>query len=181
MPTTGIGNSAAHIPGRCAAFPAPAMITLIPFSSARKYSGAVYGDGTFAMGAAGFVLKRVPEELEEKIAHYSGQGNRVVILAHGSGMAEGNMLPDDMEAIGLLLIRDTVRKEAPEVLQFFREQGVQVKGAEMTMEATTPATVTANDAKKVMRLVDKLEELEDLQNVYHTMDITEEIAAALDE
>lgn len=51
----------------------------------------------------------------------------------------------------------------------------------MTMEATTPATVTANDAKKVMRLVDKLEELEDLQNVYHTMDITEEIAAALDE
>ena len=27
-----------------------------------------------------------------------------------------------------------------------------------------------------MRLVDKLEELEDLQNVYHTMDITEEIA-----
>ena len=48
-------------------------------------------------------------------------------------------------------------------------------------EATTPATVTANDAKKVMRLVDKLEELEDLQNVYHTMDITEEIAAALDE
>lgn len=100
---------------------------VIPFSSARKYSGAVYGDGTFAMGAAGFVLKRVPEELEEKIAHYSGQGNRVVILAHGSGMAEGNMLPDDMEAIGLLLIRDTVRKEAPEVLQFFREQGVQVK------------------------------------------------------
>ena len=37
------------------------------------------------------------------------------------------------------------------------------------------------DAKKVMRLVDKLEELEDLQNVYHTMDITDEIAAALDE
>ena len=30
-------------------------------------------------------------------------------------------------------------------------------------------------------LVDKLEELEDLQNVYHTMDITDEIAEALDE
>ena len=33
----------------------------------------------------------------------------------------------------------------------------------------------------VLRLVDKLEELEDLQNVYHTMDITDEIAEALDE
>ena len=49
------------------------------------------------------------------------------------------------------------------------------------MEPTTPAAVSVSDAKKVMRLVDKLEELEDLQNVYHAMDITEEIAAALDE
>ena len=33
-PTTGIGNNAAHIPGRCAAMPAPAMITFTPLSSA---------------------------------------------------------------------------------------------------------------------------------------------------
>jgi transcriptional/translational regulatory protein YebC/TACO1 len=32
-----------------------------------------------------------------------------------------------------------------------------------------------------MRLIDKLEELEDLQNVFHTMEMTDEIAAALDE
>ncbi len=67
------------------------------------------------------------------------------------------------------------------VKKALEEQGIEVKGAEMTMEATTPNTVTVADAKKVMRLVDRLEELEDLQNVYHTMDITDEIAAALDE
>ena len=61
------------------------------------------------------------------------------------------------------------------------EQGIEVKGAEFIMEPTTPTEVTVADAKKVMRLVDRLEELEDLQNVYHTMDITDEIAAALDE
>lgn len=61
------------------------------------------------------------------------------------------------------------------------EQGVQVKGAEMTMIPTTPTAVSVADAKKVMRLVDKLEELEDLQSVYHTMDITDEIAEALEE
>lgn len=61
------------------------------------------------------------------------------------------------------------------------DQGIEVKGAEMTMEPTTPAQVSVSDAKKVMRLIDKLEELEDLQSVYHAMDITEEIAAALDE
>ncbi|MBE6465679.1 YebC/PmpR family DNA-binding transcriptional regulator [Denitrobacterium detoxificans] len=59
--------------------------------------------------------------------------------------------------------------------------GVETQGAEFIMEATTPTQVSASDAKKVMRLVDRLEELEDLQSVYHTMDITDEIAAALEE
>ena len=61
------------------------------------------------------------------------------------------------------------------------EQGIIVKGAEFIMEPTTPAEVSVSDAKKVMRLIDKLEELEDLQNVYHAMDITDEIAEALAE
>lgn len=67
------------------------------------------------------------------------------------------------------------------VKKAIEEQGIQVKGAEMTMEPTTPTEVSVADAKKVMRLIDKLEELEDLQAVYHTMDITDEIAEALDE
>ena len=40
--------------------------------------------------------------------------------------------------------------------------------------------VSASDAKKVQRLVDRLDELEDVQNVYHTMNITDEIAEALE-
>lgn len=61
------------------------------------------------------------------------------------------------------------------------DQGIEVKGAELTMIASNPTEVTLSDAKKVMRLVDKLEELEDLQNVYHTADITDEIAEQLDD
>lgn len=67
------------------------------------------------------------------------------------------------------------------VKKALEETGIATKGAELTMIPTTPAEVSVSDAKKVMRLVDKLEELEDLQNVYHTMDITDEIAEALDE
>jgi len=67
------------------------------------------------------------------------------------------------------------------VVKELEAQGVAVKGAEMTMIANTPSAVSVADAKKVMRLIDKLEELEDLQAVYHTMDITDEIAEALDE
>ena len=61
------------------------------------------------------------------------------------------------------------------------EAGIATKGAELIMAPTTPTQVSISDAKKVMRLIDKLEELEDLQNVYHSMDITDEIAAALDD
>ncbi len=67
------------------------------------------------------------------------------------------------------------------VKKALEEAGIETKGAELTMEATTPTSVSVSDAKKVMRLVDRLEELEDLQNVYHTMEITDEIAEALEE
>ncbi len=58
--------------------------------------------------------------------------------------------------------------------------GVSVMGAELVMEPTTETSVGVSDAKKVLRLVDQLEELDDIQSVYHTMELTEEIAAALE-
>jgi YebC/PmpR family DNA-binding regulatory protein len=58
--------------------------------------------------------------------------------------------------------------------------GLSVKGAELAMEPTNPMAVSVEDVKKVMRLVDRLEELDDIQNVYHTMELTDEIAAALE-
>ena len=58
--------------------------------------------------------------------------------------------------------------------------GIATHGAELTMIPTTPTQVEPKDALKVMRLIDKLEDLEDLQNVYHTMDMTDEVVAALE-
>ncbi|HEY5431854.1 MAG TPA: YebC/PmpR family DNA-binding transcriptional regulator [Coriobacteriia bacterium] len=58
--------------------------------------------------------------------------------------------------------------------------GIQVEEAELAMRAKVPATVTAETAKKVFRLIDNLEDSDDVQDVYHNMDITEEIAVALD-
>jgi transcriptional/translational regulatory protein YebC/TACO1 len=60
------------------------------------------------------------------------------------------------------------------------DQGIEVKGSELTMVPTTP-TSSVNDAKKVQRLIDRLEELDDVQNVYSTMNVTDEIAEALAE
>ena len=88
---------------------------------------------------------------------------------------------DDYEDAGEEWYIITVPAELNNVKKSLEEQGIEIKGAELIMQPTTPTEVTVADAKKVMRLIDKLEDLEDLQNVYHTMDITDEIAAALDE
>lgn len=74
----------------------------------------------------------------------------------------------------------TAASDLAAVRQGLEQQGLEVKGYELIMLPTTPTEVEIVDAKKVMRLIDRLEELEDLQNVYHSMDITDEIAMALD-
>jgi transcriptional/translational regulatory protein YebC/TACO1 len=48
------------------------------------------------------------------------------------------------------------------------------------MRPRTPVEVTVETAKKVMRLVDTLEESDDVQDVYTNMDITEELSNALE-
>ncbi len=72
-----------------------------------------------------------------------------------------------------------IKKNA--VSKALEEQGVQVKGSETTMVPTTPTEVSGADAKKVQRLIDRLEELDDVQDVYSTMDMTDEVIAALEE
>lgn len=88
---------------------------------------------------------------------------------------------EDMEADDETYIVYTAPGEVMAVKDALEAQGVPVKGAELVMEAITPAAVTVEDAKKVLRLVDRLEESDDIQTVYHTMELTEEIAAALEE
>jgi YebC/PmpR family DNA-binding regulatory protein len=67
------------------------------------------------------------------------------------------------------------------VTKALQAAGIEIKGEEFVMEPTTPTEVSVSDAKKVQRLVDRLEELEDVQSVYTTMDMTDEIIEALEE
>ena len=75
----------------------------------------------------------------------------------------------------------TAYDKMQDVHKALEAQGIEVKGSELTMVPTTPTAVSVSDAQKVQRLIDRLEELDDVQNVYHTMEMTDEIAAALEE
>ena len=88
---------------------------------------------------------------------------------------------DDYEDGEDVWIVTTAANSCMNVKKELENAGINVKGAEIVMEPSTPTEVSVNDAKKVIRLIDKLEELEDLQNVFHTMDMTDEILQALED
>lgn len=57
--------------------------------------------------------------------------------------------------------------------------GHEPEQAEVTMRASTPSPIDKDDAEKMLRLLDTLEELDDVQEVYSNADISEEILASL--
>jgi len=88
---------------------------------------------------------------------------------------------DDYEDADEEWIVYTDYQDLAAVKKALEDEGVEVKGSELIMVPTTYTQVDPKDAPKVMRLIDKLEELEDLQNVYHTMEMTDEVVAALED
>jgi YebC/PmpR family DNA-binding regulatory protein len=59
------------------------------------------------------------------------------------------------------------------------EAGVAVEQAEVTQLPSVSVAVDAGNAPKVLRLVDALEDLDDVQSVYGNFDIADEILASL--
>ncbi len=57
--------------------------------------------------------------------------------------------------------------------------GLVTEQAEVTFNASTSAVLGRDDAEKLLRLVDALEDLDDVQNVYSNAEIADEILEAL--
>lgn len=116
------------------------LIHAIPFSSDRKYSGAVFeGRGTYLMGAAQFLFPEGNEELLEHCSGYAQEGYRILVLAHSEQETKGTERPTGLEPLGLFLITDVIREEAPDTLAFFDSQGVDLK----VISGDDPVTVSA--------------------------------------
>ncbi|MCH5325260.1 MAG: HAD-IC family P-type ATPase [Eubacterium sp.] len=103
----------------------------LPFSSAKKWSLAEFdGKGTYIMGAAEFILKeQLPDSLRQRIEKESEGGYRIILIAHSDGSPdyENKELPANIIPTALVKISDKIRKEAPDTLAFFAEQGVDIR------------------------------------------------------
>jgi YebC/PmpR family DNA-binding regulatory protein len=73
---------------------------------------------------------------------------------------------------------------SPQDYQQIREQliaaGLPPDESEVTYQASTQAPLEQEDAEKLMRLVDALEDLDDVQDVYSNADISDDIMATLE-
>lgn len=70
--------------------------------------------------------------------HASG-GSRVLALCHAPGRLTSEALPSNIQPVALVLLEDTIRPDAPEILDYFHRQGVTLK----VISGDNPATVSS--------------------------------------
>ena len=125
---------------------------VLPFSSERKFSGVVFeGEGTYLMGAYQFIFPQADPAVLEKIAEYASKGLRVLTVAHSPNEMTDYTLAEGFEIVGFVFMTDVVRKNAPDILGYFEEQGVDLK----VISGDDPVTVAAIAARAGLKDADK--------------------------
>ncbi|MCQ2452943.1 MAG: HAD-IC family P-type ATPase, partial [Oscillospiraceae bacterium] len=110
------------------------------FSSAVKYGGVSFEGGeTYVLGAPELIMRSDFSAIEEQVNQYSATGCRVLLLARYHGVLEGKPLTEPAEPIGLMLLANRIREEAPGTFEFFQKQGVTI----LVISGDNPVTVSS--------------------------------------
>jgi len=113
--------------------------------------------------------------------------NKAGIISYAAGSSEDKVMEAALEAGAEDVVTNddgsidvlTAPDEFVTVKEAMVSTGLEPEQAEVTMRATTNSALELEDAQKMVRLLDMLEELDDVQNVYSNADISEEILAQL--
>ncbi|MCI6936105.1 MAG: cation-translocating P-type ATPase [Clostridiales bacterium] len=111
---------------------------VFPFSSTYKYCAAVFPDNAYVLGAPEFVLGENYEKYRPLVESYSADGYRTVLFGRCEGTPDGQALTEPVIPMGLILLTNPVRREAPETFRYFAEQGVAIK----VISGDNPLTVS---------------------------------------
>ena len=113
-------------------------VSVSPFSSQFKYSGAAFEDGSYVLGAPEFVLREDYDNYREQVEQYSSEGYRVLVFGIYDGVIDGKALTGKVTPLGLVFLSNPIRKEAPETFKYFENQGVEIK----VISGDNPVTVS---------------------------------------
>lgn len=140
---------------------------IMPFSSAKKWSGAQFsGNGTYIMGAAEFILGTGFEKIREASENFSGDGRRIILIAHSPDPFEDRNLPRNITPLALIAITDKIRDEAPSTLDYFEEQGVEIK----IISGDNPRTASAVARKAGVNNAEKYIDASAVENITEVID-----------
>ncbi len=139
----------------------------VPFSSARKWSGARINGVSYALGAVEFTLGHGDTPEHAYAAEMAEKGYRVLALVSSKADFNNSKLPSELRFEGFVFITDKIRAEAPDTLAFFRKQGVDVK----IISGDNPATVRAVALRAGLENCDSVIDMS-------TLSTEEEVAAA---
>ena len=98
------------------------IIEHIPFSSLRKYSYVKFNDNSYALGALEYMTNKDIDDCEE-IKKYVDKGYRIITLVKCGEKFDINT----NEILGFIILKDNVRLNAKETLEYFKEQNVDIK------------------------------------------------------
>ena len=114
-------------------------LSVIPFSSSKKWSGASFAQGSYVMGAAQFVLsERAFSQVENRVAELADTC-RVLVVARVDGFTPDGDMVGEAEPVGFVTIRDEIRTSAAETIGYFNEQGVTLN----VISGDDPRTVSS--------------------------------------
>ena len=111
---------------------------VIPFSSTVKYSGVIFKDQAYVLGAPEFVLREDYTKYQGRIEQYTSRGFRVLGFGSYDGEPDGKPLTGTVTPLGYILLLNKVREEAPATFKYFANQGVAIK----VISGDNPITVS---------------------------------------
>lgn len=113
-------------------------VSVSPFSSVCKYSGVVFEDGAYVLGAPEYVLGGRLDECRDTVTEMAEKGLRTLAFVKYDGVLDGKPLDKEVTLMAFINLANPIRKDAPDTFRYFAKQGVDIK----VISGDNPVTVS---------------------------------------
>ncbi len=133
-------------------------LNVMEFSSERKYSITQLSNRKcYFLGATTRIGCKLTAEQKEFISEQQNKGLRVLCLAESSSVFDKKMSGTSANAIAFIVLEETIRQDAIETIQWFKDNDVEIK----IISGDDPATVSKIAQRVGVENSDKFVSLED--------------------
>lgn len=146
---------------------------VVRFSSARKWSAMAANNGYWIIGAPEMVYPDDQAAPRKQASAIAAQGKRVLLITRTSTKPSADKPLANLHPVGLVVLREKIRDDAQQTLQYFAEQHVALK----IISGDSPQTVqaiaqqvgvagTAIDARSLPKDKDELAAIMEQESIF---------------